>query len=752
MKTISPTRRTFVAGCAGAAALALAAPQSRAFAEGGRIGVSARPDAVQVNALCAECPSRCGYSAFVVEGELDKALGCAANPASAGTLCARGYGAALAAPDEGASVGAATGDDGLSNPLERQGDGKFATLSWDEALGRIAERLQTVSKAKDGAVVVVYDGGNPTAAVYGPRLAQALNAWALVDDITFNVAKQAAFSQVIGVGGYTPDFAGANMALLIDTSFADVAVPGTVVQLQTLRQRGVPVVAIDPRLGTLASMADDWKAVNPGGELALLLAVCNWLVRNGRYDGQFVAQNAEGFDQWAQAIDECTAEWAEPLCGVPAAEIESLAAQLAQAAPRVAIEYGNGSIGAAALANATETARVVCLLNALLGTWNQEGGALLPFDYGAIGTAVQEQKTEGDFALGAPFGSSVAAALQGAAEGKVKALVLLDVDVDYDYANVVDVPAALQSAEVVVYAGQVMNRTAAVADYVLPLLPALESASLPVLFQGREAGAAIAQAVLSGRDTNARALDDVVRAMAMACGASGAVEESLHEAAVGMLEPLGLEPLGLAQAGSAQAAPGMVSRVDEWRTPSGKIEFSSAACDRAGAGALALWEPLPEVSDLTAVVSFDQNFGQDNQVALLIDDKGPDLTFNLISGQQAAMGPASQGDGALEAIVQMYELDRVWINSLVAEQLGIATGDKVLVSNDRGSCRARAFVTGRIAPTAVFLPSGFGRNRSRNSDDGESLNPVTLEEPRLSAGFGTLCTQGACVKLTKEGE
>ena len=756
------TRRTFLAGCTAAGAAAACLGPATALANGngdGDIGVRARPESSQVHTICQGCPNGCGYTAYVVDGQLGKVIGDTASPLAAGNLCARGFGFTQSAFSPA----------NVKNPLRRKEGGGFQTIGWDEALGEIAAKLAEVMEgAGPEAVALAYDGLSATAAAYGPRFMEALGSGnVFVDDVTENVGKAAAFAQVIGVGDYIPDIANAQMILLVDTSYADITTPDLAASLQAAREAGVPIVAIDPRMGTLASFADEWMAVNPGTELALLLALCNQLICDGRYDKAFVEANAEGFGEWAAAIDGCTAAWAQDITGVESYRIESLAARIAEAAPRVALEYGNGRIGGTAYANSGETARAVCLLNTLAGAWNQPGGALMPHDYSAVSFQAAVPPVPGarktlavappqtDFPLGRPFGASLAQGIELARFGTIKALFALEADIAYDYAALPGVVDALQDMDLFVCLSQQMTQTAQLAHYVLPLCSYLEADSLPQFAQTPQAAVSVASAVLADDDSNALPVDAAISALAGACGVGDAFGFSLDEAAALQLAPVAIGLEGLRQDGSATVDVATVAADGVWPTPAKKIQCVSDACEQAGLSGPPVWVPPLQESNVRAVIADDMNLGQQNRTVFVTEGgQGlQDMRFRLISGQQSVLGTRGYNVEELMDIAEMYDLDSVWVNADVAAALGISTGDTVVVSNDAADYRGRAFVTQRIVPTAVYLPSGFGRtSEKQHTACGKGFNPALFCEPAIEEGYGTLCTQEALVRLWKEGE
>ena len=75
-------------------------------------------------------------------------------------------------------------------------------------------------------------------------------------------------------------------------------------------ERRIPIIVVDPRFSVAASKAKYWLPIKPGTDLALLLAWCNVLVTEGRYDRAFVEKYGHGFDKFVAEIKSYTPEWA----------------------------------------------------------------------------------------------------------------------------------------------------------------------------------------------------------------------------------------------------------------------------------------------------------------------------------------------------------------------------------------------------------------------------------------------------------
>ena len=104
--------------------------------------------------------------------------------------------------------------------------------------------------------------------------------------------------------------------------------------IKLARERGKPVIIIDPRYSTAAkTLADQWIPIKPGTDTAMFMAMAYVLFREDLWNKEFVAKYVEPkvFQKWqdyvlgkADGIAK-TPEWAETRCAVPAETIRELA-------------------------------------------------------------------------------------------------------------------------------------------------------------------------------------------------------------------------------------------------------------------------------------------------------------------------------------------------------------------------------------------------------------------------------------------
>lgn len=105
-----------------------------------------------------------------------------------------------------------------------------------------------------------------------------------------------------------------------------------------------------------------------------------------------------------------------------------------------------------------------------------------------------------------------------------------------------------------------------------------------------------------------------------------------------------------------------------------------------------------------------------------------------INGNEAFLDPDRDwSDGVWDDGV--YE--PVWLNPSDANDLGVVSGDRVLIQNDRGKMYASAHVTQRVPGKVIYIGQGsWAKKNSSNIDVGGCANTVTTARPsRICRGM-----------------
>ncbi|WP_299680059.1 molybdopterin-dependent oxidoreductase [uncultured Roseobacter sp.] len=114
--------------------------------------------------------------------------------------------------------------------------------------------------------------------------------------------------------------------------------------LARLRERGARVINISPRGSDMPGA--EWQSIRPGTDTALLLALTYEVVAAGQADEAFLQRCTSGWPIWrAYLLGEAdgvakSADWAAPLCDIPAARIREIAAALAESRSMIAVNWG----------------------------------------------------------------------------------------------------------------------------------------------------------------------------------------------------------------------------------------------------------------------------------------------------------------------------------------------------------------------------------------------------------------------------
>lgn len=729
------TRRSFLAGSAGAVALTAAAGYvsfdawEQAHADDGAQGGETKT----VHSLCNACSSKCGFTAYVVDGRLTKLIGDEDHPYAQGKLCARGYGYSQIAYSK----------DRLTDPLKKNDKGAFEAISWDQAYSEIAEKVKAIIADKGPQALAMVQDPRPSGKYYTKRFMNALgSANVYTHGAACNLSKESGFTQAIGAASYASDMENSKMTMFIGRSYADAIRPSSVAELQRAHENGAHIVLVDPRCNNSIAFADEWVPINPGTDLAFLLAMSNVLVTRGLYDKQYVADNAVGFEDWAASLADCTPEWAEKITGIPATTIARLAVEFAEAAPAASIEPSwRGAFGCS-YANSGETARAVCLFNTLLGCWNQEGGAIFTPSVSA-GDVDKEKfpsvpKPEAKIAGTEEYplaltsmGTNLFAAEQ-AKNGDIKGMFFYNSNMAAGYSNPAQLAEDFANLDLMVVVDVQMSETAMLADYVLPECSYLERRELPEFVGGRVPVVSLRDQVLEVIHPNTRPADVIFTQLAEACGVGQYFPFTVDELADAQLRSVGTSLDELRQVGTISFPEKAYTygKVPEWKTPTGKIQFVSEACEAAGLSACPVWVE-PQVMP-------NETVGE----------------FRLIGGKQAIHTHTQTANcEPLMDITKSYGLDRIWINAEVAERLGIADGDEVVLSNTMAEGPIKVKVTERINPTAIYMPSHYGcKSPDQHTAYGVGLNFMDFVPFHMEPAYGSAMTQETLVSVQKVGE
>jgi anaerobic selenocysteine-containing dehydrogenase len=631
-----------------------------------------------IRTVCAhDCPDMCSLLAEVEDGRVLRVRGDPDHSFTAGFACAKvNRDAELVHSPER-----------LKTPLRRvgtKGEGRFGPITWDEALDEITARWKAII-AESGAQALL---GYAYSAHQGLMnrgmpggLFRALGATRLIAGTVCDTCCEEAWNMTVGpVGGTDPETV--DESDLIISWGADLVATNVHfwARVEAAQRRGVPLVVIDPRRSRTAVRADWHLPIRIGTDAALALGIMHILARDGLVDRDYVAAHTTGFDRLeAEVLPRFVPGRVAEITGLAVGDIEKLAAMYG-AAKKSFIRLGEGMTR---LMRGGEALRAVALLPGLTGAYGRRGGgallltgAVYELDFDKLrnptGAAADATRTVNHLRLGE--------ALLHFADPPIRALFVAanNPAVTNPDAGAVRRGLARDDLFTVVH-DPFMTATARYADIVLPAATYLETEDLYRAYGAYylQYGAA-AVAPQGEARSNFRVAQDLAVRMGLdlpiyRAGPKEALAELLRGARGATA---GLDPDQVRECRPIRLAPG---EGQQFRTPSGKLEFYSAQMAAAGQAPMPDWQPDPQETSDAA-----------RWPLRLLTAPGYFQAHTAFSGVDFLR----RREGTPCCILHPAE----------AASRGLADGDKVRLFNERGEVGLILRVSDEVQPGVAFVP------------------------------------------------
>lgn len=669
--------------------------------------------------ICFNCFSNCGIRFEAEDGRLVSMKGDRDNPLSQGFMCrkSKAVNEMINHPER------------LQKPLKRvgaRGEGKWAEISWEEALDETAFHLDQARRDYGPESVVVGSGTN--------SILVGLN-WFIGKFIhTFGTPNHLRESHIcrmpVILGGYytfgfsplDPDFENTSCVIVWGTN-PEMSRPPWGREIRQAAKKGAKLIVVDPRRIGLTKKADLWLQIRPGTDLALALGVARVMIEEGWYDQEFIAEWSTGFDRFRDHVQQYDLATVERITSVPQEAIRQMAQMLGQNRP---VSLTLGDAGLVQHANSLQTLRSTAILLALTGSLDVPGGNLHLFS--ALGRhSAKSGEADIPFGLLSPeqlekrlgyerfrvladththmaHPSLVWKAMLEDDPYPIRAMLAIGGNVVISGENSREVRRALDRLPFFAISGLHMSPTAEMADIVLPAAHWVER---PELLEIGSWVFAHNNPLPPAPDTK----DDreILISLARRLGLDDfwqSIEESLDF----RLAATGMTWQEFSKVGSYMR-PIKFEKYKErgFRTPSGKVEFYSSHLEELG------YDPLPV-------------FREPPESLIARPDLAEDYPLTLITGVRHIdhFMSDSQHVKSLSRVEPFLE-----IHPDTAAELGIEEGDWVKVESPRGAIRQKASLFDGISPGVVACPYGFWYGTEDGWEeinaniltDGDSLSP-----------------------------
>jgi anaerobic selenocysteine-containing dehydrogenase len=640
-----------------------------------------------------DCPDTCSLTVTVEDDRIVAIRGSRANPYTAGVICTK---VAQSYPEF------VHGPGRLRTPLRRvgaKGEGRFAAVSWTEALDIVHERFTAIMAEHGPQAIMPLNYAGPHGMLAGGsmdlRFFHRLGASLLDRRPLCGGIRTEAWVGTFGATPGMPPEQAAHARLIIawgnNVTWSNLHLMPVI---RRARKAGSRLIVVDPRRTKVAAEADLHLAIRPGTDVVLAWAVAAELERRGALDRAFIERHVAGFEEYMGAARPWGLAEAARACRVPEAQIRQLVDWYQESSP-AAISVGNGL---ERNQNGGSGIRAVFALPALAGKFGVAGGGLINGASFAFPKTPRRLQRPDLVPAGTRTLNIIDVGrhlLDEACAPPIKALFIYNHNPLVVHPDQNRLRRGLAREDLfVVGADVVMTDSLAYADVVLPACSNFEHDDLYAAYG--QHWLQRAEPVI-GRQGEALPNTEIFRRLAARFGftdpAFTATDAELMDAALDGDDPRlgGIPPHALpterATAMTVNGEPAILFGNVFPRTPSGKVELLSSYLAEKYAAPLPTWRPVPSTFPLTLISP--------------ASDKRITSTFG---GGRGGEDPPP---------LEMHPDD--------ARARGLRNGMRVRIWNDLGEVHLPLRVTDGVPPGVVVSLKGAWM---RTSDNGQTVSAL----------------------------
>lgn len=314
------------------------------------------------NTACPRnCYSTCSFKVIIDQGKIEKIEAQPLNNSTAEGPCLKGL----------SYVERANSNDRILYPLQKVND-DFIKISWVKALKLISDKL-IFYKTKYGSNSVLFYAASGSSGLLNEV---STNFWKLYGGATTvygNLCWPAGLEAsrlTLGENKHNVpwDLENAKLIVLWGKNPAESNIH-QMLPIEKAQQNGCKLVVVDPRRTPSSECADLLVQPIPGTDAILALAISKIIIRNKKYDSDFVEKYVLGFKRFAKSLDNITIDAASKECGVPVHFIEQLAELIGSIKPMTLI----AGYGMQRYTNGGQTTRAILALSVITGNIGKKG-------------------------------------------------------------------------------------------------------------------------------------------------------------------------------------------------------------------------------------------------------------------------------------------------------------------------------------------------------------------------------------------
>ncbi|MBW2004372.1 MAG: molybdopterin-dependent oxidoreductase [Deltaproteobacteria bacterium] len=252
----------------------------------------------KIQTVCRSCHGACGVIAHVKDGKVVKVEGDPNSPISHGTMCSKGL----------AITQLAYHTDRIIHPMKKVGDklsGKWARITWEEALDTVATKFQAVIDKYGPEHIVV---GQGTGRDYESHLYRFANQLGTPNVLTAGhfcyVSRVSSSLITCGNLPVVDYYVNEPKCIVIWATNPMWTNPDEYTGENFMRalKNGVKLINVDPRKSFYAGRADLWLQIRPGTDGALAFGFHHVIIEENLYDKDFVENYIHGWDAFKERV------------------------------------------------------------------------------------------------------------------------------------------------------------------------------------------------------------------------------------------------------------------------------------------------------------------------------------------------------------------------------------------------------------------------------------------------------------------
>ncbi len=655
-----------------------------------------------------DCPDSCALEVTVADGKIRK-IDAAPNghPDTDGFICAkvRRFDRRVYHKDR------------VRHPMRRtgaKGEGNFARISWDEALGEIAERFRDIRRQWGGEAVMPFHYGGSNGLLGDEFLDDYFFAKLGASRCAKTLCAAPSTAVALGMYGKMPgvayqDYPKTKFILLWGAN-PRVSHIHLMPYLRKAKQNGAFIAAVDPRKIFSNSEIDLHLPVYPGADLPLALGMIHYWKHNGLLDKSFLTENALGLNELLSAAEQWPLAAAAKAARVNLCDAIKLAQKYAELSP-AALRCG---WGVERNRNGGQAVAAILAMPALLGKFGVSGGGYTLSNSGAYQLDTEKIFGKFDWRSRVINQSQIGKKLNDTTlDPPIKALFVYNSNPVATAPDQNSLIRGLRRDDLfTVVHEQVLTDTTSFADIVLPAVTFLEQHEIKKAYGSYAAGGV--QPVISAPG-EAKPNEEVFALLGRAMGWDDPpfqwnTDTFMHKTTDALLlngEKGNAEKLlnGGTQTCLFDGKTPVQFRSVFPRTPDGKIHLTPAA--------------LGKTPYHYEVVSSNE------------------FPLALISPASSKMISSSLGE---------YNYPKLFatIHPKDAAMRDISSGDVVRIFNELGEVVCHAKINKTVRPGAVSMPKGAWRKSSQNGQTSTALCPATA-----NVVGGGACFNDARVEIEK---